>query len=102
MKYYYEITHGLIYVIDSCDRSQMKIAKKFFYQIIIHEFMLEKPILILATKQDLPNTISIFEIAKIFNLNELHREWLLLPISRYSKKYIDGLKWIISKMERFW
>ncbi|KAJ6243305.1 hypothetical protein M0813_22276 [Anaeramoeba flamelloides] len=99
-KHYFQAAQGFIYVIDSTDKERIEESQIEFYKCITHIDMLEKPILILASKQDLSNVMTILEISKIFNLDELDRDWLLLAISRFSDIYLDGLKWLISKMSK--
>ncbi|XP_011687400.1 PREDICTED: ADP-ribosylation factor-like protein 13B [Wasmannia auropunctata] len=62
-KYYNDI-HGLIYVVDASDISRLAENKVVFNELITHEHISTKPILLLANKQDLNGAIDELDIVE--------------------------------------
>jgi ADP-ribosylation factor-like protein 13B len=52
-KYYYLETYGVIFVIDSSDAGKLEESRIVFSQVISNEYIVGKPMLILANKQDI-------------------------------------------------
>ncbi|XP_067939262.1 uncharacterized protein [Watersipora subatra] len=75
-KHYFQNTQGLIYVVDSCDRSRFEEAHYELTKVLEAEEMAGVPVIILANKQDLPNAASCSEIAEALKLSKLtFRKW---------------------------
>ncbi|KAL6426316.1 hypothetical protein ACFW04_009088 [Cataglyphis niger] len=68
-KYYNDI-HGLIYVVDASDISRLAENKVVFNELITHEHISAKPLLLLANKQDLNGAID--ELDLVENLDVEH------------------------------
>ncbi|EFN69539.1 ADP-ribosylation factor-like protein 13B [Camponotus floridanus] len=68
-KYYNDI-HGLIYVVDASDISRLAENKVVFNELITHEHISTKPLLLLANKQDLNGAID--ELDLVENLDVEH------------------------------
>ncbi|XP_046814792.1 ADP-ribosylation factor-like protein 13B isoform X1 [Vespa crabro] len=68
-KYYNDI-HGLIYVVDASDISRLAENKVVFGELVAHESISGKPLLLLANKQDLNGAID--ELDVVDNLNVEH------------------------------
>ncbi|XP_071653295.1 ADP-ribosylation factor-like protein 13B [Temnothorax longispinosus] len=62
-KYYNDI-HGLIYVVDASDISRLAENKVVFNELITHEHISTKPILLLANKQDLNEAIDELDVVE--------------------------------------
>ena len=61
----------LIFVVDSSDIARLSLAYEVFKQVITNYIAPNIPILILATKQDLPNICSIAYIIQNFQLTSM-------------------------------
>jgi small GTP-binding protein len=68
---YIERADIFIYVVDSSDIQRLQLAKEVFYNAIYNYCNPETPILILATKQDLPNVCSLAYIIHLFQLTSM-------------------------------
>ncbi|XP_029664455.1 ADP-ribosylation factor-like protein 13B [Formica exsecta] len=68
-KYYNDI-HGLIYVVDASDISRLAENKVVFNELITHEDISAKPLLLFANKQDLNGAID--ELDLVENLDVEH------------------------------
>ena len=77
-KHYFNGSEGLIYVIDSSDRSRFAEAKDELDWILQSDEMVGVPLVVLANKQDLPNAASTSEIMSKLQLNGLrNRPWYI-------------------------
>ncbi|KAG5328672.1 AR13B protein, partial [Acromyrmex charruanus] len=106
-KYYNDI-HGLIYVVDASDISRLAENKVVFNELITHEHISTKPILLLANKQDLNGAIDELDVVE--NLDVEHAANAMKCPTRvetcsciYSKEQSksntmgikDGYKWLL-------
>ena len=77
-KHYFHGSEGLIYVIDSADRSRFSEARNELIRILESDEMVGVPLVILANKQDLPNAASTSEIITQLELNSIrNRPWYI-------------------------
>ncbi|XP_065904624.1 uncharacterized protein [Dysidea avara] len=77
-KHYFHGSEGLIYVMDSADRSRLSVAKDELAWILESDEMVGVPLVILANKQDLPNAASTSEIITKLELNSIrNRPWYI-------------------------
>ena len=82
---YYNESNVVLFVVDSVDRSRFEEAKLAYRSIIYHnQWNSDTPIIILANKQDIPNSFSISDIAANFD-DEIssmpHKPIKVIPIS---------------------
>ncbi|XP_012539375.1 ADP-ribosylation factor-like protein 13B [Monomorium pharaonis] len=111
-KYYIDI-HGLIYVVDACDISRLAENKVVFNELITHEHISTKPILLLANKQDLNGAIDELDIIENLDV-ERAANAMRCPTrvetcsciykKEQSKSSItgikDGYKWLLDIIEK--
>ncbi|XP_058808844.1 uncharacterized protein LOC131674274 isoform X2 [Phymastichus coffea] len=67
-KKYYEEVHGVIYVVDSSDNKRLFETAQVFQELACHDFITQKPILILANKQDQRITLNEMNLIDFMNL----------------------------------
>jgi small GTP-binding protein len=73
---YLERADIFVFVVDSNDIARLPLAKEVFYNSLYNYCMPETPILILATKQDLPSVCSLAYIIHLFQLTNLFERTL--------------------------
>lgn len=61
-RYYLEDCKTLVFVVDSSDRTRMPEAQKALKQILAEEKLTNVPLMVLANKTDLPNSMTIQEV----------------------------------------
>lgn len=61
---------GVIYVIDSADRSRLSIAKKNIEEFFKHPLLKKKPIVFLANKQDMPEALSKEDVKRVLSIDK--------------------------------
>ncbi|MBD3189873.1 MAG: GTP-binding protein [Candidatus Heimdallarchaeota archaeon] len=69
---YIKQANCLVFIVDSTDIVRMPLAREVFYKVITHFCDPTIPVMILATKQDLPGACPVSYIFEIFQLNRLY------------------------------
>merc|ERR1711924_205631 len=78
MGYYYQGTNAIIYVVDSNDRDRIEDAREELAKMLTEAELRESILLVLANKQDLPNSLSTAEVAEKLGLNSVRdRQWFI-------------------------
>lgn len=82
-EHYYEDTAGLVFVVDSKNKTRMIEAKQELEKILGNKSLKGLPLIVLANKQDLLGAASAGDIAEILNLKGIcgNRHWFLQPCS---------------------
>lgn len=97
---YYELTHGIIFVIDSTDRERLIECQQELTKIMDNEYLENIPILMCANKQDVTNEskLEVEDIKEIFNVIAEHlnaRDSRVLPISAMTGDGIsEAINWL--------
>ncbi|KAM9307568.1 ADP-ribosylation factor-like protein 4A isoform 1-T2 [Gastrophryne carolinensis] len=96
-KSYTRCTDGIVFVVDSIDTERMEEAKTELHKITKISENQSVPVLIIANKQDLRNSLSLSEIERLLALNELSSStpWHLQPTCAIIG---DGLREGIEKL----
>ncbi|CAO1613958.1 unnamed protein product [Sympodiomycopsis kandeliae] len=100
-KNYFERTDGLIWVIDSADQIRMQECKEELWNLIVKEDRLSTcSLLVLANKQDLDNAMSLQEISRELDLENLIRQRggnakILACSAVAATGYEVGLQWVV-------
>ncbi|KAJ8003829.1 hypothetical protein DPEC_G00152470 [Dallia pectoralis] len=75
-RYYLEGCNVLVFVVDSSDRARIREADKALKVILSDDNMKGVPLMVLANKKDLPNSMTIREVCKQLDLPRYkHRAW---------------------------
>mmetsp|Transcript_8584 Transcript_8584/g.12241 ORF Transcript_8584/g.12241 Transcript_8584/m.12241 type:complete len:188 (+) Transcript_8584:61-624(+) len=95
---YFEKTDGLIWVVDSSDRSRLEQCRDELFSILNQEKLAGASLLIFANKQDLEDSLSANEIADILELrtNSIYskRHWSIYACSAVTGLgLLDGIDW---------
>lgn len=90
----YSKSKGLIFVIDSEDRSNISEAKEELHNVFAHSEIQNVPLLILANKQDLPGSMPVMEVFEKLELFRIkNRLWFIQGCCGLSGDGLnDGLK----------
>lgn len=101
---YYHHCHGIIFVIDSTDRSRIDEWSDALRSIIVDDEVEGVPVLMLANKQDRPDTMEIQDIKQIFNQIAEHisaRDSRVLPISALTGVGVrEAADWLVVRLQR--
>jgi ADP-ribosylation factor protein 1 len=101
-RHYYDNTNAIIYVIDSIDRERLKESSDELQKILKEPLLINAPLLIYTNKQDLPNPISVVELANIFELYAIrNRKWYIQSCSAITGDGIyEGLGWLSNTLNK--
>merc|ERR1711937_77111 len=77
-RHYYLGTHGIIFVVDSNDRDRVEDAREELTKMLTEDELSDVVLLVLANKQDLPNSMPTAEVAEKLGLHALRRhQWFI-------------------------
>ena len=99
---YYQETEGIIFVIDSHDRTRIQEAKHELYRLLKEEELDGACLLVYANKQDLPDAMTATEISEELGLLQLHqRVWFIQATSAVKGDGLyQGLEWLSQKVRQ--
>merc|ERR1712107_125248 len=95
-RFYFQNTQGLIFVVDSNDQDRMEDAREELFKILNEDEMRDAALLVLANKQDLPNSIPAAEIIEKLGLHSLRqRKWFIQSACAVTGDGLyEGLDWM--------
>lgn len=101
---YYEDIQGVLFVVDAADPKRFGEAKEALLNVILHEELKQKPLLLFSNKMDLRGAPSAAKVAQSVGLDDLahhlSRAWRLQGCSALTGEGVDdGLKWMISQVK---
>lgn len=95
-RHYYRSTQGLVYVVDASDRERLAIAREELHAIIADEEMQRSVVLVLANKQDMPNAVSVVQLAEALDMRSLNMPWYVQGTCAIRGDGLhDGLDWLV-------
>lgn len=93
---FFNRTQGIIYVMDSSDRARVDESKHELYKVLQDERLSKLPLLILANKLDLPNTLTSEEVGNLFDLGSLDRPCHVQEVSAvWGEGLAAALDWLV-------
>lgn len=92
----YKDAQALVLVVDSTDREKIPYACKELHATLKEDELGGKPLLVLANKQDVPNTMSVSEITEELELENISgRKWYVQPTVATSNEGLkEGFDWL--------
>ena len=96
VKLFYEISDGIIFVVDSNEKETFEIARDILLECLNDERLKDAAFLIFANKQDLNGAISPNELTKILEIEKIkNRKWFIQGSSAVNGQGIkEGLDWL--------
>ncbi|KAG9260204.1 ADP-ribosylation factor 4-like [Astyanax mexicanus] len=101
-RHYYHNTSGLIFVLDSNDPERIEQASTELNTMLQEDELRDAVVLVLANKQDLPNSMSVQEITEKLGLHRLKgKTWNIQPTCAINGTGIyEGLDWLSDKLSK--
>merc|ERR1712046_212538 len=95
-RHYYQGTNAVIYVVDSNDRDRIDDAKEELMKMLAEQELDGASVLVLANKQDLPNSMSAAEVADKLALHSLrnHKWFIQAACATTGDGIYEGLNWL--------
>jgi len=99
-RHYYQGATGLIFVIDSSDSDRLPEAKAVLQKLLRDDELRRLPLLVLANKQDLPNSLAHAQVATELALQSLvDRPWYVQDSCGCTGAGLEeGLSWLVQLM----
>eukprot|EP00051_Salpingoeca_urceolata_P035786 m.31281 g.31281 ORF g.31281 m.31281 type:complete len:187 (-) comp9710_c0_seq1:182-742(-) len=100
-RHYFQNTHALIYVVDSSDTERLGEAREELHAMLRTDELRDATLLVLANKQDLPNSASSSELTKRLDLHTLtNRTWFIQPTcAPRGEGLFEGLDWMARELK---
>lgn len=101
-RHYFRDSNGVIFVVDSNDSDRMEEARHELHSMLTDPELQKATLLVFANKQDLPDALSVDEIAGRLALSELHeRKWFIQSCCATSGEGLyEGLDWLASNLAK--
>lgn len=103
-KSYLRSADGIIYVVDSADRERLEEARIELLRLVKGQNPTSLPMLILANKQDLPDSMSTEQVAKEMGVQELSlsQQCELLPVCAVTGEGLPDVMDAMFEMVKKW
>ncbi|XP_054153289.1 ADP-ribosylation factor-related protein 1-like isoform X2 [Oppia nitens] len=101
---YYSESHAVIYVVDSSDTERLEDSKVAFDKMITNETLSGVPLLLVANKQDIPESLSLHRIKDIFFMSDEligRREYYSVSASALNGNGVkESIEWTVAAIQR--
>lgn len=102
-RHYYQGIEGVIFVVDSNDRTRFPEAKEELDKMLREDELKKAAVLIYANKQDLPNAATTEEVLKnvlSHHANDTQREWFVQSsVATTGDGLTEGLEWLSKSID---
>jgi len=97
---YYEEAHAVVFVVDSASPARFEDTKSALDKVIRHPDLQGAPVLVLANKQDLPESVNAEELARFLELKKQKSiQSRVQGISAHEGSGIqEGVLWLVEAM----
>jgi len=97
-RHFYQDKEAVIFVVDSNDRDRIENAKEQLDELVTEEALCDKPLLVFANKQDLPDAVKPEELAEQLGLHSKAfrgKRWLIQgSCATNGDGIFEGLAWL--------
>lgn len=102
LSFCYQGINAIIYVVDSNDRDRIELAREELSAMLAEEELRGAALLVLANKQDLPNSLPVSEISDRLGLQSLRTsKWFIQSTCATSGDGIyEGLDWLTRALSK--
>ena len=99
-RHYFQNTQALIFMVDSNDRERIGDARDELARFLSEDELSDAALLVFANKQDLPNAMTVAEIADKLGLHTIRgRRWYIQSTCATSGDGLyEGLDWLSQAM----
>ncbi|KAG2445825.1 hypothetical protein HXX76_000429 [Chlamydomonas incerta] len=102
-RHYFQNTDGVMLFVDSNDRQRLQEVRDEFNRLLNEEELRDAFCLVMASKQDLPNAMSLSEISTALDLPRMMagRHWVLVPTRLpVNKQELQGhMDWLVASIK---
>jgi len=99
-RHYYPGTNGIIFVVDSADKTRLSTAKEELHLLMNEHELQYATLVVVANKQDLPNALKKDEVAKALELDKISRKnECFEACAKENRGLTDALDWLTQNMQ---
>ena len=100
-RHYYRNTEGVIFVVDSNDRSRITEAREVMQRMLNEDELRNAVWLVFANKQDLPEAMSAAEITEKLGLHSIRnrRKFIQATCATSGEGLYEGLEWLSNNLK---
>lgn len=99
-RHYYPGTNGIIFVVDSADKTRLNTAKEELHLLMNEHELQYATLVVVANKQDLPRAMKGSEVAAQLELDKISRSNKCFEATaKQNKGLTDALDWLTSNMQ---
>lgn len=101
--HYFQNTDAIIFVVDSADPDRIESeAQEELWKALNDQNLANVPLLVYANKQDLPNALSVQQVAQRLELGKIrNREWFVQACAAVKRDGIyEGLDWLAETLQK--
>uniref|UniRef100_A0A8C7XHT4 ADP-ribosylation factor n=1 Tax=Oryzias sinensis TaxID=183150 RepID=A0A8C7XHT4_9TELE len=103
-RHYFQNTQGLIFVVDSNDRERVTESAEELSKMLLEDELKDAVLLVFANKQDLPNALSVSELADKLGLQALlwtpSRWHIEATCATQGTGLYEGLDWLSRELSK--
>ncbi|KAI9225137.1 ADP-ribosylation factor [Blastocladiella britannica] len=101
-RHYFQGTQGIIFVVDSADRERIGEARDELQHMLNEDELRGASLLVLANKQDLPNSMSAAEITEKLGLASVRQRdwWIQASCASSGDGLYEGLEWLSTTLKK--
>uniref|UniRef100_A0A672GAS7 ADP-ribosylation factor 4 n=1 Tax=Salarias fasciatus TaxID=181472 RepID=A0A672GAS7_SALFA len=101
-RHYFQNTQGLIFVVDSNDRERVAESAEELLKMIQEDELKDAVLLVMANKQDLPNSMSVTDLTEKLGLPSLrNRTWYVqATCATQGTGMYEGLDWLSNELAK--
>ncbi|KAH3743897.1 ARF/SAR family small GTPase [Pelomyxa schiedti] len=97
--YYYDDTGVFIWVADAHDRGRIRESRDALQEALRNTALRNALVLVLANKNDLPDSLSKSELADMLEMHNVKNKWTIQPTSAITGMgFAEGLDWVCSNL----
>jgi small GTP-binding protein len=99
--HYFKDTSAIIFVVDSSNQERIGEAAEEFHKLMKEEQLENVPVLILANKQDIENSLSVEKVAEELDLKSLKNHKFHIEPTKASEgddRLYEGLEWLVENI----
>lgn len=111
-RHYYHDLHGIIFVVDGSDASRFAEAAACLKELVEHEYVREKPLLLYINKRDKPGFVGVDAVtqrlgADVIAAARTSRPFKMLPVCAINENVEaeqnieSGLEWLLTTIKQY-
>lgn len=95
---YYPNTDAIIFVVDSCDKDRLQVARQELSAMLEEEELSDASLLVFANKQDFSGALNAQQVSEGLGLGEIkNRQWSIQETSALKGTGLfEGFDWLVT------